>query len=146
TPATTDSCTKIPLVAMEYDPAEDLFPPVKIDDAANRIVPLNGGNTEGIYRNLELNPGDDHVAFDGGNAGHFFSAPGTGTGNFSVIINLGSEPESESCDPISDENCIPWLRYDWNQNGSHNDDLRLRANIGFGQYRGHDRIIYWREV
>jgi len=35
-----------------------------------------------------------------------------------------------------------WLKYDWN--GSGDEDPLSTAT--FGQYRGHDRIIYWREV
>jgi MSHA biogenesis protein MshQ len=40
---------------------------------------------------------------------------------------------------------LPWLRVDSNQNTNFNDDMSLQGHYGFGQYRGHDRIIYWRE-
>lgn len=118
--AETDQCTAIPRQAIRY-------PAGTIDNDANRTVNLNGGSTQGQYADLQA----DAVIFNAGNAGHFFSAPGTGTGNFVVDINLADRA---------------WLRYDWNQNGDHSDDTGLRANFGFGQYRGHDRIIYWREV
>ena len=35
-----------------------------------------------------------------------------------------------------------WLEYDWN--GSGNEDPKGTAS--FGHFRGHDRVIYWREV
>jgi MSHA biogenesis protein MshQ len=36
----------------------------------------------------------------------------------------------------------PWLQYDWSGTGDENP----RAQVHFGLYRGHDRIIYWREL
>ena len=35
-----------------------------------------------------------------------------------------------------------WLQFDWNGLGFEDPD----AEISFGQYRGHDKIIYWKEV
>ncbi len=35
-----------------------------------------------------------------------------------------------------------WLQYNWNGSGDENPT----TTIHFGTYRGHDRIIYWREV
>ena len=34
-----------------------------------------------------------------------------------------------------------WLKYPWNAGGDENP----QTQINFGSYRGHDRIIYWRE-
>lgn len=118
----SDSCTAIPRSAISYVPTG----PISVD--ANRTVPLGAGATQGNYANLQ--PTD--VVFSNGNAGHFFTAPSPGAGSFQVKVDLTS---------------TPWLRFDWNQDGNHNNDSELpAANIGFGQYRGHDRIIYWREV
>ena len=39
---------------------------------------------------------------------------------------------------------FPWLRYDWNGDGALQDHAGGTAS--FGQYRGHDKIIYWREM
>lgn len=116
-----DGCTEIPRTAISY-PAGN----IAVD--GNRTVALGGGSTLGNYGSLQ----PTEVVFTNGNAGHFFTAPSPGTGSFQVNVNLTT---------------MPWLRFDWNQDGNHNNDTALPpANIGFGQYRGHDRIIYWREV
>lgn len=40
-----------------------------------------------------------------------------------------------------------WLKYDWNEDGDISDTVdHPSATATFGRYRGHDRIIYWREV
>lgn len=59
--------------------------------------------------------------------------PGAGnTGNFKVDIDLTN---------------YPWLLFDWNLDGDYSNDTALpSAQFSFGSYRGHDRIIYWREV
>lgn len=36
-----------------------------------------------------------------------------------------------------------WFQYDWNSTGT---DIDPTTTVTFGRYRGHDRIIYWREV
>lgn len=116
----TDDCTLVPRAAISY-------PAGNLTNDVNRTVALNGGSTQGRYTNL----GATGVQFASGDAGHFFAAPGSGTGNFTVNVDLID---------------MPWLRFDWNQNGNFSDDTALPpANFGFGQYRGHDRIIYWRE-
>jgi len=41
----------------------------------------------------------------------------------------------------------PWLEWYWNWNGVSPSVLtEPRASAYFGRYRGHDKIIYWREV
>lgn len=37
------------------------------------------------------------------------------------------------------------LSYDWNQDGNYSDPLLPPIEVRFSNYRGHDRIIYWRE-
>lgn len=114
------NCTLIPRSAV-------IYPAGSLTTDANRTVSLSGGTTQGIYANLSA----AGVAFTNGNAEHYFSAPNPGTGNFIVNVDLTS---------------LEWLRFDWNQDGNFNNDTALPpANFGFGQYRGHDRIIYWRE-
>ena len=65
-----------------------------------------------------------------GNAGLVFLAPGAGNiGDLTISVNLGA---------------LTYLQYDWDGDGS-DDALMIRA-VTFGQYRGHDRITYWREI
>lgn len=119
-PNLNDGCTTILRSAVTY-PAGNILTP------ANLTVGLSGGSTTGNYGGLSAT----QIAFTNGNASHFFSAPtGGGTGSFNVTVNLTSHP---------------WLRFDWNQDGNHSDSSLPQAQFGFGSYRGHDRVIYWRE-
>ncbi len=116
-----DDCTLISLADIDY-------PNGRINVPTNRIVTVGAGSTTGNYANLF----SGNVVFTGGEAGHFFSAPGAGnTGSFQVEVNL---------------NAYPWLRFDWNMDGSFDDLTLPSASYSFGSYRGHDRVIYWREV
>ncbi|WP_024460662.1 DUF6701 domain-containing protein [Marinimicrobium sp. LS-A18] len=118
-----DSCTRIPREAITYQPTGDLV------DGSNRTVPIGGGSTTGQYADLD----GVGVNFSSSDADHYFTAPGEGnTGSFDIELDLTNRP---------------WLRFDWNQDGDFLNDIQMPpANIGFGSYRGHDRIIYWREV
>jgi len=116
-----DSCTRIPREAINY-------PDGNLVDANNLTVDLGGGTTTGDYADLD----PVGVGFSLSDADHSFSAPGAGnTGSFQVQIDLTNRP---------------WLRHDWNQDGDFSDLMLPPANIGFGSYRGHDRVIYWREI
>lgn len=65
-----------------------------------------------------------------GSGGFEFSAPGlTGIGTIDVTADLTN---------------APWLRHNWGGGSSFVDDPDASAT--FGQFRGNDRIIYWREV
>lgn len=57
------------------------------------------------------------------------SAPGAGHTGTSDLEYLGDS----------------WLRFDWDNNPA-TADTNATATATFGQYRGHDRIIYWREL
>lgn len=117
---TNDSCTVIPRAAITY-PNGTLL----VD--ANRTVSLSSGTTQGIYNNIDATG----VNFNAGTAAHYFSKPSSGgTGSFTVGVDLAS---------------LTWLRYDWNQDGNYSDVAIPNARFSFGSYRGHDRIIYWRE-
>ncbi len=39
-------------------------------------------------------------------------------------------------------NIESWLEYDWSGGGDEDPE----ASVTFGQYRGHDRVIYWKEI
>jgi MSHA biogenesis protein MshQ len=61
-------------------------------------------------------------------SGLWFSAPGVGnSGEVNVVLDLTSSD---------------WLTFDWNGDGTKDNP---QATLGFGRYRGSDRIIYWRE-
>lgn len=116
---TDDNCTAILRSAITYPSGNILTP-------GNLTVALNGGSTTGSYGDISAT----QVEFNNGDAAHLFLAPGTGTGLFNVSVDLTS---------------FPWLRSDQNLNNDYSDDVSITARYGFGQYRGHDRIIYWRE-
>lgn len=116
-----DGCTKILRSAITY-PAGSILTP------ANLQVPLTGGTTTGNYASIT----PTEIEFSSGDAKHYFSAPtGGAQGAFTVRVDLTS---------------YPWLRFDWNQDGNYADTSLPNARFGFGSYRGHDRVIYWREV
>lgn len=120
---TSDSCTLVPRSAITY-------PAGSIAVDANRTVSLTGGTTTGVYGVGNINLTATDVGFKVGSAGQTFTSPAGGTGNFVVGVNLTN---------------LPWLRFDWNQDGDYSDLLLPNANFSFGSYRGNDRIIYWRE-
>ncbi len=75
----------------------------------------------------------DGMGGGSGDSGMFVGAPGA-QGFFHVDVDLMN---------------FPWLQFDWDQDGDYNDvdDSDLpRFTVTFESYRGHDRIIYWREV
>ena len=80
-----------------------------------------GGGTSDLSYNPTLINGDGSL---------LFTAPGSGNDG-SILLNV-------------DHSTQPWLQYDWNGDGALQN--HSGASATFGQYRGHDRIIYWREV
>lgn len=120
----SDSCTKILRSSINYPVGNILTP-------ANLTVTLTEkpGQTTGQYSSPATTA--TAIGFTGGDAMQRFSAPtGGGQGSFNVDVDLTS---------------YPWLRFDWNQDGNYSDTSLPTARFGFGSYRGHDRIIYWRE-
>ncbi|NVJ61785.1 MAG: LamG domain-containing protein [Gammaproteobacteria bacterium] len=62
------------------------------------------------------------------NQGFWFSPPGFGnSGQVDVEFNLAPQP---------------WLQFDWDGNNTIDSP---RATVGFGRYRGSDRVIFWKE-
>lgn len=120
---TSDSCTDIAMSDIQFDGSS-----LAID--ANRTVSIGGSSTTGSFASFVA--GGD-MTFQSGDAGLNFSAPGAGnTGSFYVDFDLTN---------------YPWLRSDWNQDGDYSNDTVLPSiEVMFGRYRGHDRVIYWREV
>jgi len=86
------------------------------------------------FSNIAVGGGATNFSFSAplsmGVGNYQFTAPGAGhTGEVKISVNL---------------NTMPWLQYDWNNNGTL--DNPPDASATFGLYRGNDRIIYWREV
>ncbi|MBB3168753.1 DUF6701 domain-containing protein [Simiduia aestuariiviva] len=69
------------------------------------------------------------VGFCQGFAGVAYGATGV-TGSYPVEVNLANYPH---------------LRFDWDGDGNYGDTQLPRFTINFENYRGHDRIIFWRE-
>ncbi|MDO3383006.1 DUF6701 domain-containing protein [Gilvimarinus algae] len=113
-----DNCSEIALADIGY-------PAGSIDVDANRNVTVGGGVSRGEYPGAI---GTDTINFSAGVAAHYFSAPGNGnTGPFTVTVDLTD---------------YPWLQFNWDTG----PDTEITGQYEFGSYRGHDRIIYWREV
>ncbi len=112
--ANDDSCTRL------------LNSELVVDDGGDFDATVGGGTST-------AEPGfviPGGFAFNKGDAGLKFSAPGSGNvGEFDLGTSLAN---------------YPWLQFDWNGDGSYNNDPI--GVITFGQYRGNDHIIYWREV
>jgi hypothetical protein len=115
-----DSCTKIAANKIRY-------PGGLINVVANRSTAVGAGSTTGVYANLDATS----VNFSAGDAGHYFTAPGAGnTGSVTVQVDLAN---------------YPWLQFDWNGDGIYSDASLPNARFTFGNYRGHDRVLYWIE-
>ncbi|MCV6623990.1 MAG: hypothetical protein OIF51_19815 [Cellvibrionaceae bacterium] len=115
------SCFSLGRRQIRYDQTGNL------SNGRNRTVAIGSGETTGTYADI----GRNNIHFSQGNAGQYFTAPGSGNRGFVDV-------------DISLEN-YPWLRYDWNQDGNYNDENLPRARFQFGGVRGHDRVVYWRE-
>jgi MSHA biogenesis protein MshQ len=104
-------------------------------DAVNDAIQVDLGGVVSIFDFSDplgssdcLSPTDIRIC--DGRAGLAYGAPG-------AIVTY----------PISvDLTGLPWLRGDWNLDGSYTDSPFPLVNIRFQHYRGHDRVIYWREI
>lgn len=110
------------------------------DDSCTRLsnselIVDGGGDFDAVVGGSSSTAVPGHIipggfVFNNGDAGLSFTAPGDGNvGQFDLSANLTN---------------YPWLQFDWNGDGSH--DNNPAGLIFFGRYRGNDHIIYWREV
>jgi len=93
-----------------------------------------GSPGSGGINNIAVGGGESNFSCDnslaGGDGRFSFSMPQAGnTGSIELHLDLSSQS---------------WLRHDWDTDGDFEDHPDVTAS--FGQYRSHDRIIYWREV
>ena len=134
-----DSCTTVNRTRVKFNNSS-----INLD--ANRSVLVNSLNTTGSFTNPYITPTvinnlltSTQLFFSQGTSGLSFSAPCSqsdgsgacnGTGSFTIGVDLSD---------------LPWLKYDWDQDGSFLESPPT-ATGSFGGYRGHDKIINWREV
>lgn len=117
---TDDSCTSFGRALIEFN-SNNIVSSLDVDFDTS-----SGADTTGTFVNLDAS----EMTLSFGNAGLVFSVPGAGkTGSFPVDVDISS---------------MPWLHYDWNQDGNHDNNVPT-VTVTFGSYRGHDRVIYWHE-
>jgi MSHA biogenesis protein MshQ len=85
-----------------------------------------------------LNPGETAATISGsfaaGRSNLTLTTPGAGNeGSVDVSVDLSAVGTNR-----------PWLQFDWDANGSHDNDPLGRAT--FGIYQGETRHIYLREL
>lgn len=93
------------------------------------------------FTNIPVGDGSSDVTADPtfslGLANISFTAPG---------LASGSNDHTGTITVDFDFSLIPWLLHDWSGDGTIDATDDLSRSATFGQYRGNDRIIYWREV
>lgn len=105
------------------------------------VTDSGGASVSSPYNSITVGDGSSALTFDGpvsgGLASLTFAQPG---------LAAPGDDHSGSIDFEVDLTTLPWLRFNWDGSvdGSLEDAPVSAAT--FGQYRGHDRIIYWREI
>ncbi len=117
---TADSCTPIARGRIAFNDAA-------ISTASNLTINIGSGtdNSAGSSTNVNLSTTDLVLVSGDGNLS--FSAPSdSDRGSFTIDVNLTD---------------LPWLKYDWDLDGSH-DDSPPTATGTFGVFGGHDKILF----
>jgi MSHA biogenesis protein MshQ len=106
------------------------------DESSDHIQLLQTGSTD-ITGDIDPISSSGTVLFGvADDSNHMLlNAPGT-MGELELQIDPSNDPTGWS----------DYLNYDWNADGVIDADDYPNAIISFGQYRGNDRIIQWREV
>ena len=126
-----DNCTQLPLTSVNFiDSASSV-------NAASDTISVTRNGVTSVFNFADPDPanvaGDGltttAIAFQNGRAGIQYGAPGAQV-TYPILIDLSG---------------LPHLQYDWNQDTNYTDPFLPRVEIRFSNYRGHDRIIYWRE-
>ncbi|MDM7321928.1 MAG: hypothetical protein P3W87_001285, partial [Gammaproteobacteria bacterium] len=102
-------------------------------DDASKVRMDNNQQVNQLDGSINIGSGSTSVsgfgAFSAGELRLSLSAPGLGNSGFTDLT-----PQLDS---------MPWLRYDWDGNGAHDNDPNGRAS--WGMYRGNKNVIYMRE-
>ena len=101
----------------------------------------DGNAVSAPYTGISVGDGSSDMSYNAtlvNGSGEFsFSPPGLAaagndhTGSIGVVVDLGT---------------MPWLRFNWDASADGSLEDAPQRFATFGQYRGNDRIIYWREV
>lgn len=123
-----DHCTLLPLSAVSFVGAATTV------DAVNDIINVAIGGASSAFNFADPVGGSDcldpsNIGFCDGSAGLFYGAPGSVV-TYPIDVDLSA---------------LNFLQGDWNQDGNYNDSSHPRTYVRFQHYRGHDRVIYWRE-
>ncbi|GAB1256943.1 hypothetical protein NBRC116494_14450 [Aurantivibrio plasticivorans] len=124
-----DQCTQLPLSAVNFVGATSVI------NAAADTIAVTIGSATSIFDFSDPIGFDDclsgaAIGMCNGKAGIQYGAPGV-IAAYPIDINLTG---------------LPYLQGDWNLDGDHSDTTHPRVIVRFENYRGHDRVIYWREV
>jgi MSHA biogenesis protein MshQ len=103
-----------------------------IKSSDNSFVSVNPSKV--VLSNISLDPDLTEVL---GSSADFISGQ-----NQSIILKAPGAPNQGQI--LVTYDAIEWLQYDWDADGSLDDDPSGIAT--FGIYRGNDRTIHWREV
>ncbi|GAB1259530.1 DUF6701 domain-containing protein [Aurantivibrio plasticivorans] len=126
---TNDQCTQLPLSAVNFVGATSVV------NAAADTIAVTIGSATSVFDFSDPIGFDDclsgaAIGMCDGKAGIQYGAPGV-IAAYPIDINLTG---------------LPYLQGDWNLDGDHSDTTHPRVIVRFENYRGHDRVIYWREV
>ncbi|PID43811.1 MAG: hypothetical protein CSB48_03205 [Proteobacteria bacterium] len=83
------------------------------------------------------------IAVGGGTTDFTFNGPlVSGEGGF-AFTGSGENNQGQVNLEV-DLSSLPWLKFDWHKTGVPESNPPVSAS--FGRYRGHDRVLYWKEV
>ena len=126
-----DNCTQLPLASVNFIDSSSSV------NATSDTVSVTRNSATSIFNFADPDASDmigdgltaTGISFQNGRAGIQYGAPGAQV-TYPILIDLSS---------------LPHLQYDWNQDTNYADLFLPRVEVRFSNYRGHDRIIYWRE-
>jgi len=117
---TDDGCTTIARSRIEFNDGA-------ISTTDNLTIDIGGGSDNSTGSSINANLTSADLVMVSGDGNLVFSAPSDGDrGSFTVDVDLTD---------------LPYLYYDWDLDGSH-DDSPPTATGTFGVFEGHDKILF----
>lgn len=121
-----DDCSELPLSEVTFTGST-----TTVDATSDTIdVTRNGFTSTFDFSGAGDCLSPTHIGFCAGRAGVVYGPPGSVV-DYPISIDLTN---------------LGWLRGDWDQDGDYDDSAHPPITVYFEHYRGHDRVIYWREV